>query len=178
MWMYKGSEVDETLVLDHARFVYLITDLVTGKMYIGKKFVWSRRKVKGKTRRQKIESNWKTYFSSNNTIKKIGKETPERFSREILVLCNSEAETNFKEVVEIIKRDALWRPDYMNDNLSGKYFRKNVERYFGQEISAITETKQVERCSDTSDQEVVDTSPTTHQVSPTKSSSESEICCC
>lgn len=132
-WQYLGEDVESELLKDFFGFVYKITDTLTNKFYIGKKFIWSRRKVKGKTRRQKLESDWKQYYSSHAGLKQIGKIEPARLKREILHLCLGEGETNFKETMEIIKRDALWRDDYLNDNLLGRYFRNNVKNYFNKE---------------------------------------------
>ena len=55
MWLYKDKEVGEEDIEGYAAFVYRITNLETGKMYIGKKILKSirRKKVKGKTRRKK-----------------------------------------------------------------------------------------------------------------------------
>lgn len=54
-------------------FVYLITNLKTGRMYVGRKFYHSYKKKK----RHK-ESDWATYTSSskalNEDIKKLGKK--------------------------------------------------------------------------------------------------------
>jgi hypothetical protein len=96
------------------------------------------RKVKGKTRRTSFESDWESYYSSHEGIKSQAKLTPERYEREILHLCRTRGETNWKEVEEIIKRDALWSEEYLNDNLLGKYFRKNVAKYYSHEYSFLS----------------------------------------
>lgn len=129
-WTYQGQDVTIEMLAPYAGFVYLIEDTRTRQLYIGKKFVWSHRKVKGKTRRQRFESDWRKYYSSHDGIKKAAKTDPMRFRREILHLCVCEGEANWKELDEIIKRNALWDENYLNENLLGKYFRKNVERYY------------------------------------------------
>ena len=108
-WIYDGKEIDQESLKTFFGFVYIITDLVTDKKYIGKKFIWNYRKTKGGTRRKKQESDWKKYYSSNEEIKKLAKETPERFRREILHLCRSQGECGYLEVAEQIKRDVLYR---------------------------------------------------------------------
>ena len=58
-WIYEGKELLE--VPDgYMAFVYLITNKLTGKRYIGKKlFYFSKQKtVKGKKKRTKVESDW------------------------------------------------------------------------------------------------------------------------
>lgn len=125
-WIYQGQEVTSEMLANYAGFVYCIEDLETNKLYIGKKFIWSRRKVKGKTRRQRFESDWKVYYSSHEGLKKEAKTNPLRFKRVILHLCTSEGEVNFKEVEEQFKRNVLYTDTYLNDNISGRWFKKNV----------------------------------------------------
>jgi hypothetical protein len=131
-WFYNNIPVTFSMIKSYFGFVYLITDLSNQKHYVGKKFIWSYRKVKGKTRRQKFESDWKKYYSSNDTVKAIGKTCPDLLRREILHLCTSAGECNFRELDEIIKRDALWRDDYMNDNLLREVFQKECYKVFQQ----------------------------------------------
>lgn len=125
-WIYKGEIVTSEMLSNYAGFVYVIEDTNTRQLYIGKKFVSSYRKVKGKTRRQKSESDWKSYYSSHEGIKKQAKIDPKRFRREILHLCTGVGETNFKEVEEQFKRDVLYSQHYLNDNISGRWFKRNV----------------------------------------------------
>lgn len=129
-WLFNGEEIDPEHLLKFFGFVYRITDKETGKKYIGRKYIWNYRREKDATRRKKIESDWKRYFSSNEELKRIGKETPERLLREVIHLCRGKGETNWREVEEIVKQNAIYDNDYLNDNLSGKYFRKNVKRYY------------------------------------------------
>ena len=107
-WLYKGKEINQELLLGFFGFVYRITDKETGKKYIGRKYIWNYRREKGATRRKKIESDWKRYFSSNEELKRIGKETPERLLREVLHLCRGKGETNWREVEEIVKQNAIY----------------------------------------------------------------------
>lgn len=125
-WTYQGQDVTIEMLAPYAGFVYLIEDTRTRQLYIGKKFVWSHRKVKGKTRRQRFESDWRKYYSSHDGIKKAAKTDPMRFRREILHLCVCEGEANFKEVEEQFKRNVLYSDTYLNDNISGRWYKKNV----------------------------------------------------
>ena len=53
-------------------FVYCITNVVTGRKYIGRKYFWSFRKPRGKSRRVKSESDWKKYYGVlTNLIKNV-----------------------------------------------------------------------------------------------------------
>lgn len=121
-WFYKGAPIENETVLKYFGIVYMIIDKETGKKYIGRKYIWSYRKERGASRRSKRESDWQKYYSSNEELKQIGKETPERLQREILHLCKSRGECNFLEVAEQIKRDVLYSDSYINDNINRKVF--------------------------------------------------------
>ena len=115
-WIYKGKPFVDA-PLDAAGFVYLLTDRVTGKQYIGKKSFWTTRRLpplKGKTRRRvvKTESDWRTYCSSSETIKAIvARDGVGRFEREILFFARNKAELSYLETREIIMRDCLLYPE-------------------------------------------------------------------
>ena len=71
MWLYKNEPFEE--VPENAYgYVYLITNNVTGKKYIGKKLFWFKKTktVKGKKKRLKVESDWREYWSSSDEVKK------------------------------------------------------------------------------------------------------------
>jgi hypothetical protein len=121
MWTYKGKEfVIEDAPEGAIGFVYCITDRSTGKKYIGEKLLWSKRKLpplKGKTRKRTkiVETDWRKYYGSSETIKQILEEYgPENFEREILHFAYNKSELHYLEVVEIIERKALLSDDYYN----------------------------------------------------------------
>ena len=73
MWYY-NNEVFETTPEEYQGFVYLITELDTGKKYIGKKFFWKPKILpKTKTRKRRVktraESDWKKYYGSSTAVK-------------------------------------------------------------------------------------------------------------
>jgi uncharacterized protein YycO len=78
MWTYKGEIVDE--IAPYLGFVYKITNLKTGRMYIGKKlgFFSKTKQVKGKKKKYKVDSDWRDYYGSNDQLLKdveeLGKE--------------------------------------------------------------------------------------------------------
>jgi len=101
-------------------FVYIITNKLNNKKYIGKKqlkFKKTRKPLKGKVnkRRSMIESDWKEYTGSstelNADIEKLGKEN---FTFEIIKFCSSKSTLSYFEIVEQINREALLRSDYYN----------------------------------------------------------------
>lgn len=101
-------------------FIYLITNLVNTKKYIGKKQILTKRKkppLKGKKRKRTsiIETDWKEYTSSSNELNedilKFGKEN---FKFEILKFCNSKSELAYYEAKEQFDREVLLKEDYYN----------------------------------------------------------------
>lgn len=135
MWLYNGKEFNpaEHDTPSLAGFVYLITDLENGKKYVGKKNLWSTRKLpplKGqKRRRTKVsESDWQEYFGSNEEVKLlVENDGRERFKREILRLCKSKGEMTYFEMKEQIDREVLFRDDYYNEFIGGKIHSKHLK---------------------------------------------------
>ena len=100
-WLYKGKPIEEAPENEFG-FVYLITNLKSGKKYIGRKYFGTTRrvKVKGKKRRKIIrkDSNWREYTGSskelNNDIKTLGML---QFRFEILILGRTKGQVNYLE---------------------------------------------------------------------------------
>lgn len=116
-WTYKDKEFTEDLIGEHYGFVYLITNNVTNKKYIGKKFFYSSKtkQVKGKKKRFKISSDWQTYYGSNEELKKdVIIHGKENFKREILHLCLTKGTTGYLEAKEQFVNSVLERDDYYN----------------------------------------------------------------
>ena len=116
-WLYNDNEFTEEQIGEYYGFVYCITNLVTGKKYIGKKFFYSSKtkQVKGKKKRYKVFSDWQTYYGSNEELKKDviihGKES---FKREILHLCLSKGTAGYLEAKEQFVNGVLEGDNYYN----------------------------------------------------------------
>lgn len=115
-------------------FVYLITNVLNNKEYIGKKAFWQRRKKKPtkkdpKSRRITQESDWKEYYSSSDLLQKdVERDGKENFKREILYLCGNKKSMTLLEAVEQFKREVLFYPDkYYNMTILGKFFFRDGE---------------------------------------------------
>ena len=122
-WTFDGKEFDSEDISDSYGFVYCITT-PEGQKYIGRKYFWSIRKVKGKSRRQRSESDWKTYYGSSDVLKaKIKESNKKLFKREIISLHSTKGRVNYFEVKEQFAHDVLERDDYINENISGKWHR-------------------------------------------------------
>ena len=100
--------------------VYVITNIIDNKKYIGKKQILTKKRkppLKGKKRKRVsiVETDWKTYTSSstelNEDIKKRGKEN---FKFEIIRFCNSKSEMAYFEAKEQFDKDALIKEEYYN----------------------------------------------------------------
>ena len=58
-WRFNGEIFESSDIQDCFGFVYHIHCTTTGRNYIGRKYFWSYRTPKGKSRRVKQESDWK-----------------------------------------------------------------------------------------------------------------------
>ena len=122
-WTFDGKEFDSEDIGNSYGFVYLITT-PEGQKYIGRKYFWSIRKARGKSRRQRSESDWKTYYGSSELLKaKIKDSDKSLFKREIISLHSTKGRVNYEEVREQFAHEVLERDDYINDNINGKWHR-------------------------------------------------------
>ena len=136
-WHYQGIQVD-TLPEDCVGFVYLITNKVSGRKYIGKKlakFAKTTYKVvklkngnkKRKKIRSKIDSDWHTYYGSNIELNRDVTELgPENFTREILFYCKSKAECSYIEAREQFNRKVLETNDYYNGHIQVRVHKNHI----------------------------------------------------
>lgn len=112
-WIYNGETFNSDNIGDSYWFVYIITNNINGMQYIGKKFFYSSRKVKGK--KKLVESDWKKYYGSNDSLKLdvqgFGKEN---FTREIIKLCKSKSECGYFEAKLQFETDCLLSEKYYN----------------------------------------------------------------
>ena len=124
-WRFDGEVFDSEDIDKYQGFVYCIVNRVNGRKYIGRKYFHSIRKVKGKTRRQRSESDWKTYYGSSKElqedIKKYGKE---KFDRTILSLHITRGDCNYEEVKQQFLYNVLEEDGFYNENINGKWHRK------------------------------------------------------
>jgi hypothetical protein len=127
-WTYQDTQIEE-LPEDCVGFVYLITNTISGKKYIGKKlakFAKTTYKVvklkngskKKKKIRSKIDSDWRDYYGSSPNLSKdielLGKEN---FKREILYYCTSKAQCSYIEAREQFLNKVLESDDWYNGHI-------------------------------------------------------------
>ena len=135
-WLYKGEPFTTDDIGNLFGFVYRITNLQSGKQYIGRKYFWQKRKPKGGKRRVTSESDWKKYYGSSDDLKRdireIGKDS---FRREILSLHTTLGKVNYEETKQLFLHNVLMEalddgtPMYYNSNILGRYMRKDYGEF-------------------------------------------------
>jgi len=137
-WLFENTQI-ESLPEDCVGFVYLITNLVTGRKYIGKKlakFSKTTYKVvklkngnkKKKKIRSKIDSDWLTYYGSNDELNKdIQTLGQENFKREILYYCSSKAQCSYIEAREQFRHQVLESDAYYNGQISVRVHGSHIK---------------------------------------------------
>ena len=124
-WLFNNKPFLSKDIKDYVGFVYLIIELDTQKKYLGRKYFYQLRKVKGKSRRQKTESNWKKYYgSSKEVLEQIKIKKIYNYKRIILSLHTTKGDVNYEEIKQQFQRNVLERDDYYNDNINGKWYKK------------------------------------------------------
>ena len=139
VWYYKDSPIDSIDFAEYPTFVYRITNLLTGKFYIGYKqsYFQKTKQVKGKKKKIKVESDWKTYWSSSEELQRdVLLHGEDSFRRDILYLCRSVSMASYLEMREQIDHRVLERPDetyngIINARVSRMHL-KNVLKYISE----------------------------------------------
>ena len=131
-WLYNGLPFTSDDIGDYYGFVYRITNLCTGKQYIGRKYFIQKRKPKGGKRRVTSESDWKRYFGSSEELKQdirdLGRDN---FRREIISLHKTLGKVNYEETRQLFLNNVLMEslaagtPLYYNSNILGRYMKKD-----------------------------------------------------
>jgi hypothetical protein len=147
-WLYNLDGinicVDENYTTTSYGFIYKITNLETGKFYIGKKsYIHNKKKKLGKkellalptsrgrkptTKTEQVDSGWKTYWGSSKDlladIKLLGED---KFERVIIREAKNKKQLTFLELQEQILHNVLLNDNSYNDNILGKFYRKDLE---------------------------------------------------
>jgi hypothetical protein len=128
VWLYENTHIEQ-LPEDCVGFVYLITNTVSGRKYIGKKlakFSKTTYKVvklkngnkKRKKIKSKIDSDWQLYYGSNDQLNQdILALGADNFTREILFYCKSKAECSYVEAREQFNHRVLESDDWYNGQI-------------------------------------------------------------
>ena len=123
-------------------FIYKITNLISGRAYIGKKLshftktsiktvtLKSGIKKKKKVKKQ-VESDWRTYWGSSiNLLQSVKELGEENFTREILFYCQSKAECTYREASEQFRLKVLESDDFYNGQISCRIHKSHIKGKF------------------------------------------------
>ena len=133
MWYYNDQTYEETPE-EYQGFVYQITELDTGKKYIGKKNFWKPKilpKNSKRTRRvrTRVESDWRTYFGSSEEVQLLVEEKgKENYKREILRLCQTKGEMSYYEAKLQFEKDVLLSDEYYNNFIGCKIHSRHLSK--------------------------------------------------
>jgi hypothetical protein len=120
-------------------FVYLITNNLTGRKYIGKKLakfskttyqtVKQKNGIKKKKRiRSKIDSDWQDYYGSSKELSAdIENLGTDNFTREILYYCGSKSECSYVEAREQFSRRVLESNDWYNGHIQVRVHGSHIK---------------------------------------------------
>ena len=130
-WIYNGSEYTEPQE-EYYGFVYIITNTLTNRKYIGKKLFWFKKtkQVKGKKKRYLVPSDWLEYWGSSKELQQdIIAQGNQHFTREIIHLCKNKGECSYLEAKEQFDREVLMRQEeYYNDWIMCRVHRKHIHK--------------------------------------------------
>jgi len=143
-WLYKNKEVCslEDIPQNTFGFIYITTHTPTGKKYLGKKSIYHN--VKKKLTKKELaeqpvtrgrksttttiqkESDWKTYYGSEEFIKqKIKDKKQEEFTREILFFVPNKKLLTYYECKYQFVYGVLESDEWFNTNILGKFYSKD-----------------------------------------------------
>lgn len=124
---------------EYVGYIYVTCHIPTGRQYIGKKnFFHTLNKKLGKKELAEIpvtrgkrpskksvtkESDWKTYYGSAAEIKSLPKE---EMLRHVLKLCKTSKQLTYWETKYLFQYNVLEDDRYINDNILGKFYRKDL----------------------------------------------------
>jgi hypothetical protein len=115
-WLYQGREYLGENAGEYIGFIYCITHKETGKRYFGKKLLWFSKprpkKVPGRGKKMKVESDWREYWSSSIELKaEIVAQGTDKYTREILYFCKTKGMMSYLEAREQFDHRVLEHPD-------------------------------------------------------------------
>jgi hypothetical protein len=147
MWKYKEQIIENIEDFGEETpfgFIYIVTHVPTGKKYLGKKSLFHTLNKKlgkkelaqqpitrGRTKTTKQivkESDWKTYYGSEDYIKQLIKENKHsEFTREIIQLVYNKKLLTYLECKYQFIYGVLESNEWINNNILGKFFTKDFK---------------------------------------------------
>ena len=142
-WLYEGKPFApdyEEIDPEYVGFVYQITDTETGQVYIGQKRLRKTKTLpitKTRKRRQKslVESDWRDYFSSSQTIKEnVEAGLSGRYEREILRFGYSKGDLSYLETKLQFDLGVLLSDEYLNGIINCRISKKHISERLKEEL--------------------------------------------
>ena len=128
-WTYLGAAFTDAA--QYVGFVYVITNTVMNRHYIGKKLFTRARTIqsKGRRRRTRTESDWPNYWGSNQHVHadqlKLGSDS---FRRRIIYLCTSKGTLSYLEAETQIELNVLGTDRYYNGIINCRISESHVKK--------------------------------------------------
>jgi hypothetical protein len=145
MWLYNTTPIStiEDLPPSAFGFIYITTHIPTGKKYLGKKSIFhTLNKKLGKkelaeqpitrgraktTKQITKESDWKTYYGSEEFIKQaIRNKQHGDFTREIIHFVTNKKQLTYYECKYQFIYGVLESDEWMNSSILGKFYSKDL----------------------------------------------------
>ena len=139
-WLYEYVPLQDDFTTNDYGFIYKITNLESNKFYIGKKAFFHNKKKKltkkelaeqtgpgrkSTTKVEQVDSGWRNYWGSSKElladVKSLGED---KFEKEILRFCSTKKQLTYYEIHYQIQYAVLFTDSY-NDNIQGRFFRKD-----------------------------------------------------
>ena len=146
MWLYKNKQINNINDLEPNifGFIYITTHIPSGKKYLGKKSLYHTINKKlgkkelallpttrGRTKTTKTiikESDWKTYYGSEEFIKsKIKEGKIEEFTREIVIFAQNKKHLTYLETKYQFIYEVLENEEWLNSNILGKFYKNDFK---------------------------------------------------
>jgi hypothetical protein len=143
MWLYNNEVVEtiEDIPANTFGFIYITTYIPSGMAYIGKKSLYHnvKRKLtkkelaeqtgrgrKSTTETIQKESDWKTYYGSEDFIKqRIKEKKQDEFKREIIHFVENKKMLTYFECKYQFMYGVIENENYLNSNILGKFYKKD-----------------------------------------------------
>lgn len=132
-WIYNEQKFEEKDIPEEAiGFIYCITEINSGKKYIGKKLFWKtvKRKPRGtkRVKRVKVASDWQDYYGSSENLKaRLEYHGEMNYHREILHIANSKGMLSYLEAKEQFDRGVLLSDEYYNGIINCRINEKHLK---------------------------------------------------